>query len=286
MSLAVLKVANRALPSSAGSRAALVGWLQALGLDAAIVALVWQEALSRCAGVKTTISVRLALGLAVMLIYLLDRHLDALRLTPDQPTTLRHHLHLRHHKTMRLLVVACGIGLMAAAMRLPPSALAAGTMLALACGGYLLLVQRRPHMVPTGSKEAAVGLLFAFGCAVHLASSVPLPGLLLVSALFSLNCLMIAAWESHLDTLHPFPALPATCQPLLGCAALLLAAVAGTLAVHHFLSGTRPHAQLALAIAASALLLFQLNRHRRHATRHHLLADLALLTPLLTLLLP
>jgi hypothetical protein len=258
----------------------------ALSLDAVAVAVVWQDALSRALGAAPTISERIALALAVWVVYLVDRQLDV-RAQPDGGCrTLRHRLHRRQTRTLSLLAVIGFVALALAAWRVPTRTVVAGSGLAAITLTYLVAVQRSPRLLAWGAKEACVGAVFAMGCAIHIPLATPhLPiALLATAALFTLNCLMISNWERHLDSpthrLAPAsPTTPTRPNPT-ALAALLLAAASTTTA---FSLGYPFHPAILNCISLSAILLAGVDAlaRRRYSTSLRVAADLVLLTPLL-----
>ncbi len=71
-------------------------WPNVLSLDAPLVAVLWQEALGRAHHVRLLPGCDLALGLAVWLIYIVDRTLDGFTAAPDQQLSVRHAFYRRH----------------------------------------------------------------------------------------------------------------------------------------------------------------------------------------------
>jgi hypothetical protein len=267
-----------------------------LGLDAVAVALVWQQALGSAARVGPGVWERLVLGLAVWLVYLLDRQFDAGRLDLAALAAQRHWLHRRYRGLMRGLIVAVSLGLAAVVPMLPAALVVTGAVLAGVTGLHLVLAQWRPGLMAGGMKETVVGTVFALGCAAHIVArhfcseSVATyePGVAvsagLLAALCTLNCLLISMWEQRLDRAQGLPALGG--EEL--CAVLArLIPVLVMLSLGWTLYGLIGHrwsrAALGLAIALSTGALHWLNSGERPSSARRLAADLVLLTPVITL---
>jgi len=83
-------------------------WFNLLSLDAPVIALVWQNFLSRCYPTEIHATGRAVLGLTVWAIYLADRILDV-RLPATALESIRHRFYRRHRAFVQtlLLVVVC-----------------------------------------------------------------------------------------------------------------------------------------------------------------------------------
>lgn len=71
-------------------------WLNLLGLDAPIVALVWQDLAAHTFGNPLRASARIVLGFTVWAVYLADRLLD-IRAAGAAPNTARHNFYTDAH---------------------------------------------------------------------------------------------------------------------------------------------------------------------------------------------
>ena len=80
-------------------------WPNVLSLDAPLVAVLWQEALSRAHHVKLLPGCNLALGLAVWLIYIVDRVLDGCGAPRGEVLSPRHAFYRRHRIWFVVLVI-------------------------------------------------------------------------------------------------------------------------------------------------------------------------------------
>lgn len=263
-------------------------WPHLLGLDAPVVALVWQDWWSRCAHVPLRPGERFVLGLGVWLIYLADRVADVTRDRPEEAGTARHAFAAARRRplfSLGLALAACLVVL--APCVLPQGEFWSGLGLLGAVGTYFWLIHRGavPGWTRWFPKEAVVGGMFALGTAFFAgwrSASAPGPlltGSVLFGAVCFLNCALITAWERSLrdrrdpgSLLNAFPRLVnGGLAPLCGLTALL--ALAAALAGNTFLP---------LPIALAAVALAGLDRWQRALPADGLrcLADAVLLTPL------
>ena len=239
-------------------------WPNLLGLDAPVVALVWQQFLADVAGVHVPLAAGAVLGLVVWGVYLGDRWLDARH---GSHITDRHRFAARHPFAIAL---CAAIALAAAAiisLRLPVRYLDVGSITAAAVAGYFAIVHAGLSDLLPGSKEMAVGLMFSSGVAIPLIASSTgvghrwLPGVVAFAGLCWLNCTLINRWEE------------AESAPLgSAAAAAALAAAAAALA----------SSPVRIAILASTGLLVGLHIARSQFSdrSRRVLADFVLLTPL------
>lgn len=211
-----------------------VAWPSMLSLDAVMVAVVWQQLLTRgfCRHSPTWPEF-VSLGATVWLIYVADRLLDAARLDVTVPHTLRHVFYLRYRRpflVLWILVLAATSFLVT--HYLPYEQLRGGLLLASA----VLIYGASVHFLPTRShavsnvpaqvafgmrlpKEICVGVLFAMGVSLSVwttliaggASSRLLATLAtttcVLSVLFSGNCVLVAKVERELDQAQSFASI-------------------------------------------------------------------------------
>jgi len=239
-------------------------WPNVLALDAPAVAVVWQQFLGRAFGVAVPAAALFVLGLTVWGIYLADRWWDARSGTANQP---RHAFAAANPGLIGVSIVA----LLAAAgfaFTLPISYLVAGALLGALVAVYFGLVHLlKPNAVTArGGKEMLVGLLFAAGVAVPLVADTHdavrwLPAVCGFGVVCWLNCRVIDRWEGEVSG-------DDTREPSLGIATFVLASLV-----------LRPVA-FALASAAALLLVVHTVQPRIGPRVARVLADLALLTPL------
>jgi len=267
-------------------------WPTVLSLDAPAVVLTWQAVAAAVGNVELGWPAAVVLGTSVWLAYVADRWIEGWRLAPAAVRTVRHAFYQRHRRVMLFAwFVVFALDLAVAMNQLPSRDLLAGGVLLLPVLAYLLshqLVHRHHRWrVP---KEGLVALLLTAG--VGLFPIVRLDrgdtGLWMVLGLFALlclaNCALISMWEHDVDRSHGQTSLAMTRGSAwigrLPWLVVLAAAACGVGA---------PNALLRVVVvcaAASALLLALVDawQPRIGVRRARVLADVALLTPLVPLL--
>lgn len=269
-----------------------------LSLDAPCVAAVWTLAISWAVGLHLPWTAPASMFAAVWMLYASDRLLDARPLPGGHaPPELeeRHRFHQRHRGYFLPAIVIAACALAALMRGLDPAALRLYTLLAALLGAWLLLIHARPlpgdgaHRLP---KELAVGVFFSAAVFIPTVARVPqlrldlLPDALLLSAVCTLNCLFLYAWE-HPGTRRNahWTTRWATCHlvTLTSITALLSAALLSIALA--FAPG--PYGRTTVLLAGctllTSLLLLLLDSVQPRLKPIHLraLADLVLLTPLL-----
>ena len=245
-------------------------WPNLLSLDAPVVALLWQIFFIRCFHTTAGAGTAVLLALAVWLIYAGDRMLDAWR---GEGQTRRHEFYRLHWRA----VVPVWLALLAAGawiawFQLPVELWWRGILLS--CG--VLLYLGTVHGAPAlwrrrGSKEAAVGILFALGVSLAawpmVQTWIDLLAIGQFCVLCWLNCVAIEDWESG-----------ARARGAVIAGSVWVALIAVLLLSEH-----RP--VIACAETASALGLVALDRYsgRISAEAVRVLADAMLLSPILFL---
>lgn len=268
-------------------------WPTILSLDAPAVALLWQALLARTASVAAGMPEAVVLGSSVWLAYAGDRWIEGWRLPPAAVRTQRHRFYQRWRwPTAALWAAVLGLDLVVALGGLPIRELRAGALVLVPVVAYLLshqLVHRRSRgRIP---KEVCVALLMAGGASVFVASQpgARLPALACPLGLFVLlcfaNCALISCWEDEVDRSHGETSLAlqfGRTRRLARALPWVAAVLAGILA-----SAGGPSAPAeACALAAGVLLgLVDAAEVRLGRVRARVLADVALLTPLVPLLL-
>ncbi|HZQ43724.1 MAG TPA: hypothetical protein VFA99_10765 [Acidobacteriaceae bacterium] len=276
-----------------------------LSLDAPSVASVWTVAIASAVGLHLPWTSPAAMFLAVWILYVADRLLDARSLDSQQPAPdleARHVFHHRHRRAFLIGIILSACALTALLRTLDMHALRIYVLLATLLAGYFLVIHARADSAHRLPKELAVGIFFAAAVFIPTVARLPLPGspasllagvelrldllpiALLLAATCSLNCLFLYAWE------HPGPPTHAhwsTRWATRHLVALTWTVAALSLLALFCLLSTRLSGTYALTacILTSSLLLLTLHHLRRRLQPIHLraLADLVLLTPLIPL---
>lgn len=270
-------------------------WLTVLSLDAPLVAVSWQLALARVAGVTLHAHHTFILGAAVWLAYAVDRWLEGWRLDPAQIETQRHWFYQRWRWPVATVwIVILWIALWLSFIRLTRDEMEAGLLLLAPVLVYLLshqfLHRDRRWRVP---KEICVALLFAIGVACFPIANFPaaLPGLALTLVLFALlcfaDCALISLWEDEVDRSHGQTSLALQFpqgRPLVRALPWVIAIAGFALFLWRVSSGQR--GGLAVCAAVSGMLLGALDLAHRRLGRQlsRALVDVTLMTPFLFLL--
>jgi hypothetical protein len=264
-------------------------WPNLLSLDAPLVAVLWQGFLAHRFSLPLRPSGRLALGLTVWAIYLLDRLLDARKPPPVNETSwqgagepARHRYCRRHPKLMgALLAVALAADALIAIFWLRFAVLRPGLMLFAGVLIYLATFHIAGQAVRI-PKEIAAATLFTAGTFLTAWTVILRPGLAWAAAAFFLVCLanMIAieAWEWREPANQPF-----TLHPLTSWLARTYLFWVPAAVVVCILGGRNDwYASIGVSAAACAVLFWLGRRLSLEARRA--LVDGVLLSPLLFLL--
>jgi len=255
-----------------------------LSLDAPVVALVWQMLLARATPTPLPWQAPVLLFASVWLVYVLDRCLDARKLTLHRAATPRHRFYVRHRRWFGWLAGGVFVVCVAVSVTLEPRLLLIGISVALLTGLYLAFVHfsDAKQFIP---KELQIALVFSLG--VHVALSAwHLPYLLsglLFALLCFLNCAFIAFWERTADTQQAQRSLARshpTLRPLLHVLALVLI---GTSSISGLILPDMLAIGACLAVSGALLLLLEQRHHVLPTSLLRVLADAVLLTPCLFL---
>ena len=265
-------------------KVALWEWPNVLSLDAPLVAALWQRLFAQVFGAALGWPYALLLYAAVWLIYSADRWLDG-RALGAGARTQRHRFYARYEQVILWCWLSVGAATLVAGLFLLTwaqiwSGAAVGGLLL----GYLLRRHRgdrRAH-----PKELQIAVIFALGVVfLPLLSGTVSVSLLFCGGLFGalvfLNCAFIARWEGELDLeTAPFTVRAPWLAAHLGQLTLTFALVCGVVGM--FSGASR---SLLAALALSALLLYSLEHLSSGLSpaARRVLADAALLTPLLWL---
>lgn len=237
-------------------------WPNVLAFDAPAVAVIWQRFLAAAFGVSVPVAASVVLALVVWGIYLVDRWLDARRANANQP---RHRFAAKNSKLITTLAVFAFLVAGSLALVLPWAYFIAGGLVAGLVTGYLGLV----HLAKAplyGGKELLVALLFAAGVAIPLiASDVDVWAWLPAVGGFGLacwlNCRLIERWESS-------PTNSAGWEMCLGLPIVACGVLSPRLV------------GIMLGMSAGLLLMLHVVHRRTGLELARVLADVALLTPL------
>jgi len=267
-------------------------WPTILSLDAPAVVVLWQGLIARSASVMDGGPEAVVLASSVWLAYAADRWIEGWRLAPESILTHRHRFHQRWRGPMLAVwIVVLGLDILEASRGLSAAEFRAGLFILLPVAAYLLshqLVHRRSRW--RAPKEVCVALLLGAGAAVFAASrpGADLRGMAAPLALFVLlcfsNCALISVWEDEVDRSHGQTSLALQ----FGWAAALSRALPWGLSAAAAAAwiADMPHARAASACAALSGILLGLTdlaEPRIGRIRARVLADLALMTPLLLL---
>ena len=234
-------------------------WPTILSIDAPMVTGLWQRLLSRVADIRLDWEHGVVLAVSVWLAYAADRWIEGWRLRPAQIRTKRHRFYQRHRWPIAAAwLVAFAVDVAIAWVRLDRREFLAGLLAA----GTALFVVLPPH-------DAVVWWAIA-----------------LFTLLCFANCALISAWEREVDVSHGQTSLAMQ----FGAGARIARGLTLAIAVAAAALGWVGPPALSMAAAsagASALLLLWINHAETALGRHRarVLADVALMTPAIALLL-
>ena len=249
-----------------------------LSLDAPAVAALWTYFIARTTHVPLPVLAPVAMALAVWMLYACDRILDAQR--PGQ-LEARHHFHAQHRTGFLIGIAIAAIALACILPTLSFAALRIYSALGILLAAYFVLI----HATRTGPrlpKELAVGFFFSAAVFIPTIARAPqlrlalLPFALHLALVCWLNCIAIYAWENGAATQAHSTTLWAVAHiQSLGAFAIALGIA--------LIGSTSHNLSLAAALSAAILLVLHRNQHRLSRLNLRVLADAALLTPLLFL---
>lgn len=253
-----------------------------LSLDAPVVAVLWQDLIARQLSVSLGLAARLALGLTVWAIYLLDRLLDSKGLNIAQESA-RHEFHRLHRKAIAALLAVLLLADAIVLAWLPGAVLDAGAIALLGAALYLLLIHAggRWSRLPWSAKPTLVAVLFTIGTFLAAATTGPhldLPECSEFAVTFLLLCFLnlitIELWdEDRGEARQAETHTVATMKRFYPALALLLVM---PLALHPTSGFYQAVAASDVAITALYFFGTGINADLRHAA-----IDFALFTPLL-----
>ncbi len=253
---------------------ALCAW-HLLSLDAPTVAVVWTAFVARTTHVRLPAAELVALFLAVWLLYVADRLLDARSPGSAHGLQARHLFHARYQRVFLVTAAVAAMALASLLAMMPPADRRLDVILAACLLGWFGLIH---WLSPAGAlpKELVTGLFFGAAACIpaltrHSAGSIAFDAALF-AALCTLNGLLISDWEQPLGQ-RVRGVSPSRRSAALASALLLLILFA-------FLFTTLQLAfLLAIALATLLLLALQAARDSIAPTTLRACADLVLLTP-------
>lgn len=265
-----------------------------LSLDAPLVAVAWLYMFAKTWRVEYLPWVAyISLGLSVWLIYVVDRLLDAsLRGGTSERLEARHDYHRKHQRVFRALAAIAGVVVLVLVVKaLPVTVYGYATIAGILVAGFFALSvfpTGGPHDLPY-SKNILGGISFAYGTAMlaHAYTGfdkqdlVKSPELICFAVLCILNISAIDLWEhAHRSS---DPEIKASDELALTLPLTLLGGASLVFALRDPDLTTRP---FFYAILTGAALLQILNRTRSRYSMEALrvLADVALLVPLVVFL--
>ena len=276
------------LPDPPAGRPSWWLWPNLVAIDAPIVAVVWLFAFAKAFSAPVEFPHYLVLFLCVWCLYIADRLLDAAKLKAGDPSpglrTHRHHFMYRNRRLFALLwFFLAFIGGLFAISQLERPIFGAGLIVFVGAAAYFLtFVAPLGNKKPLPGKEIAGGLLFAAGTTVPVFAdySGELPVVLpfaIFAGLCALNLLLIASREGDLPQSRGFSGF------VIGLGIALALAAAG-LALFGTNAETAPFLRplfFVESLAAMAMTILQFARPATTRDSFRVLADVALLTPLI-----
>lgn len=242
-------------------------WLNVLSLDAPIVALIWQDFLSRCIPSILRMPGRYVLGLTVWAIYIADRLIDV-RSPPGGEETARHRFYRKNAIAAGLfLTLILAVDLVLALDELRPEVFLNGLPIGGIVLGYLLVfslgrIQVRFWKQLAGAMLFTAGVFLVSWTTATRPDAIPNAMPLAFGSLCFGNLVLVESWEKHRPIRWFWLWL------------LALAAICG------ISGGSRWYG--AIAVSAAGLALLDLCAARISAPElRGVLADLVLLSPLL-----
>jgi hypothetical protein len=268
-------------------------WPTILSLDAPAVAVLWQRLLGQSASVRIGRAEMFVLGCSVWLAYAADRWIEGWRLAPERIRTHRHFFYRKNRWPIAAAWLALlGLDVAVAFRGLTAGEIAAGAVMLPAVAAYLfsqqLLHRNNRWRVP---KEACTAILLGAGAALFAIGrpgsdlrTMGVPLALFVLLCFS-NCALISVWEDEVDHSHGQTSLALQFRGAAVFSRTLPWALAVLSGAAWLAAGPRVEPAAGCAALSSALLgLVDMAEARIGRILARVLADLALMTPLLPML--
>ena len=172
-------------------------WPNILAVDAALIAVAWQFALTKSSCADLGWPAHVVLGISVWLTYMADRLYDVRSHPLEKLISLRHRFAKKHCRQLWRVWWGALIINLSLATQLISLQLKHGIMLLAICLIYTFLNQKLSRQF--FPKEICVALIYAGGVVVFLPTSIPLNLTLSFACLCSVNCLIIGAREKAID---------------------------------------------------------------------------------------
>ena len=253
-----------------------ITWITSLSLDAPLVVIVWQHAVSVHCSVTLNMHHRVLVFLTVWLGYTADRWFDTWRHKAN--VTHRHAFHaLRRWTLLSIWLVILGLSITVSFAKLYSSELRNGLTLAFVSIVVTGIIQLdRFGKWKAVIKSALTAFLVTSSVLVF---SLPISEIRALEAfsimlpLFFLNCVFIHSWDSAIDAMQSPSSENTFNRPTILIACVL------TFGLSFYWLGTSSLAWYAIASALN-LAAIHLCLQSLHLETKRTLADLALLTPL------
>ncbi|MGJ8645104.1 MAG: UbiA family prenyltransferase [Luteolibacter sp.] len=260
-----------------------------LGLDAPVVAVVWQWLFAKSFGINFPPIFHLILGLSAWCIYLADRIYDASSGMNPENGTDRMRFTSRHLRILLLvLVVATVVNVLLIVSHVPLHLIVSGLATASLLAVYYLIrlkcTSRIKSIIP---REILCGMLFSLGCAItphayDTANRHPLAFWIAVGSfgiVCSAACILISLWERDEDLAMNDNSI-ATDHSKTGKSMALALPTLMLLCIPAAIFGNW---HIYASVALSVLCLFLMLRFQEHLSKPQLrvLADAVLLSPLI-----
>ena len=257
-----------------------ITWITSLSLDAPLVVVVWQHAVSVHYSVTLNMHHRVLVFLAVWLGYTADRWFDAWR--HKENVTHRHAFHaLRRWTLLPLWLLILGLSITVSFAKLSSSELRNGLTLAFVSIVITGIIQLdRFGKWKAVIKSALTAFLVTSSVLIFslpISESRVLEAFSVMLPLFFLNCVFIHSWDSAIDAKQSSSGKNVFNRPTILIACVL------TFGLSLYWLGTSPLPWYAIASALN-LTAIHLCLRSLHLETTRTLADLALLTPLVVFL--
>jgi hypothetical protein len=265
-------------------------WPNVLSLDAPVVAVLWQWMFAKSFGIQLHPAALAVMGLGVWIVYVVDRIMDGLR----QPwlqleETPRHRFYRVNRATVLPWVGVVCVVMLLISTEISLARFKCFVVAACAVAIYFAVIHFGPRSLKCQlPKELAVAVLFASGVGMPVLMASSSKDFVAVIGAFAailwINAVGIECWEARLRVIELRPWKPKLTKILgrhLPGASMVVGIGSALLAA----SGLRSEAPLygAIALSAVSLAVLDLAQESLSCDQLRVLADVALLSPLLFL---